>query len=160
MGLFTLIGACVLAETIGNKVHGIVEEKTIAESKTQIEINRMHQTTERENARLRTEIARMHEETERANARIRAEAKIEAERIRAAGMVATAALMNNRNYYDDTIDPFGFTPNNKSEKVVAFVPDKKKKQSSLDNQALFCDKCGSKVMPGSFFCRNCGNRIR
>ena len=160
MGLFSLIGACVLAETIGNKVHGIVENKTIVESEAQIEINRMHETTERENARLRTEIARMHEETERANARIRAEAKIEAERIRAAGMVTTAALMNDRDYYENTINSLGFVPNSISDKVAGCVPEKKAKQSSIDNQPRFCDKCGNKVMPGSFFCRNCGNRIR
>lgn len=194
MGLLGILGACVIAETIGNKVQSIAEESHAAErdkAKANKEIVKMQETTKRENARLRAEIAKMKEETARSNARlreetertnarlraeaesanakIRAEAKVAAERIRASGMVATASIMYGKDSFGNmgnTVYPSDYVQNRnvnmlpRNNGPAGYIPENTFIQESSDPKPRFCEKCGSKLIPGSFFCRNCGNRIR
>lgn len=197
MGLFLkVIGACVIAESIGSKVQSIAEDahaterhKATAAANADKEIARMQEATKRENARLRAEIARMHEETERSNARLReetersnarlreetervnarlrAEAKVVAERIRASGMVATASIMYGRDGYTNTGNTINSSdsvqygnPAFRNSVPSGFISDIASNPESADSEPRFCNICGSKLIPGSFFCRSCGNRIR
>lgn len=185
--LLKVIGACVIAEKIGNTVESISEhahaaerDKAIAAANANKEIVRMQENTKRENARLRAEIARMHEETERSNARIReetervnarirAEAKVAAERIRTSGMVATASIMygrdNNVNAGNTTFAP-DFVQTRNADRLsgdygqASLILGSASIQGLSDPEPRFCNNCGSKLMPGSFFCRNCGKRVR
>ena len=194
--LLKVIGACVIAETIGSKVQSIAEDaheterhKATATANANKEIARMQEATKRENARLRAEIAKMHEETERsnallraetersnarlreeterANAILRAEAKVVAERIRASGMVATASIMYGRDGRTNTANTINSSDyvqygNSAFRNSVpsGLISDITGMRDATDSESRFCNKCGSELIPGSFFCRNCGNRIR
>ena len=170
MGLLTIIGVSIMAERIGSKVKDMVEdshrtdyEKTRLTVESNNRIVEMQEITKRENAVLRAEIARMHEETERANARISAEAKIQAERIRAAGQVATAAILTagERDSFSSSYsfvsskathaNSFGGITRNRE--VPGLIP-------TSNSESNFCPFCGNDLTPGSFFCRNCGKRIK
>jgi len=160
-----------MAERIGSKVQDMVKDshktdyaktRVIAETdyaKTRVtaesntRIAELQETTKRENALLRAEIAKMREETQRANALVSAEAKIQAEKIRAAGQIATAAIMagDNRGYYgsDSSIPPSRNVGSATRNRVLPGY-----------SETRFCPFCGSDVTAGSFFCRNCGKRIK
>ena len=170
MGFLTFLGISIIAEQVGSKVQSMVEDshrtdynKTLLDAEAKTRIAEMQETTKRENAVLRAEIARMHEETERANARIRAEARVQAEKIRAAGQVATATILASGNgVSNDRINSFityeTALPGNAGElSRNCEIPDLIPASFSETN---FCPFCGRDVAAGSFFCRTCGKRIR
>lgn len=174
--LLKVIGACVIAETVGNKIQSIKESSNasrqavaIAETNAHRDIVRMREDTKRENARLNAEIEKMRSETERANELIRAEARVAAERIRASSMVATASIVYGAGNYPNAGNNFvssdlvqnrnngGLYRNNEP----AYLEANRAAIPELPHpMPRFCGRCGSELIPGSYFCRNCGNRIR
>lgn len=173
MGLLTILGVSLLAETIGGKIQEIAQdaheasyEKARLKADMNEQIARMQENTARENAYLRAEIARMQEETNRVNARVYAEAGVERQRLRTVGDLAKSFIESGKIFNRDNSNTSDTLQSGINRWITGnagrsnYIETVENQQTSYAIEPQFCHVCGRKLVNGASFCSGCGTKIR